>query len=210
MINYSIGLKRPFQDLKKLLIGIIISIIPIVNLIAVGYSLRAANTVLKKKADYKLPEWNQFWDLFVKGISGAVIGILYALPALIIFIAIIGTAITDMISTNMLSTSDAFIQLFASNAGAIIIALILMIIAGVLTPLAVLNYVKYNKFSAAFNFKEVFSKINFNYIITFVLVAIYTGILTYILAYIPYIGTGIAYFIGMITMYTWYAEAYKG
>ena len=142
MLNYSVGLKRPFQDLGKLLIGIILSIIPIVNLIAMGYALECVSTVLKKKKSYALPEWKNFWRLFIRGLAAGVIGFVYALPALII----LGVLMFNMIETFM-EISDPIViitTLLTNNAPLVLLGIILLLVSSFLTPLAVINYVKYN------------------------------------------------------------------
>jgi hypothetical protein len=52
MVDYTVSIKRPFSDFKKLLIGIVLSIIPIVNFIALGYQLNCAKTAMKKKYEH--------------------------------------------------------------------------------------------------------------------------------------------------------------
>ena len=47
--NFGEAIKRPFTDLKILLIGIVLSIIPIVNWFTFGYFLECARTTGKKK-----------------------------------------------------------------------------------------------------------------------------------------------------------------
>jgi hypothetical protein len=208
MLNYSVGLKRPFQDLGKLLIGIILSIIPIVNLIAMGYALECVSTVLKKKKSYALPEWKNFWRLFIRGLAAGVIGFVYALPALII----LGVLMFNMIETFM-EISDPIViitTLLTNNAPLVLLGIILLLVSSFLTPLAVINYVKYDSFGAGFKFSEVFSKISPTYLLTWIITIVYSFILGAILGIIPYVGTGIASFIAMITTYTWIAEAYKG
>ncbi len=76
-----------FEDpnwIKKVLIGGLVSLIPIVNFAAYGYML----TVMKNIADGQpspLPEWSEFGAFFMKGLY-AVIGILvYFLPMLVLF-----------------------------------------------------------------------------------------------------------------------------
>ena len=49
------AMRRPFTDFNKLLIGIIISIIPIVNFISIGYQFRCAKTAMTGK--FAMPKW---------------------------------------------------------------------------------------------------------------------------------------------------------
>jgi len=65
-MEFEIAFKKPFTNFKKLLIGILISILPIVNLFATGYLLQVAKSTIKKKKE--LPEWSGWGDLFVNGL----------------------------------------------------------------------------------------------------------------------------------------------
>ena len=62
---------RPFTDFKKLLIGILLNIIPVINFFALGYLLECGRTPKKD-----LPEWKNFGDFFVEGFFAAVIALI--------------------------------------------------------------------------------------------------------------------------------------
>lgn len=49
MVDYIENIKKPFSDVKTLIIGIILSIIPIVNLLVSGYVLKVAEDSIKGK-----------------------------------------------------------------------------------------------------------------------------------------------------------------
>lgn len=71
MVNYSRAIERPFTDSKKLLIGVLLNLpIPLVgivtNTLVSGYVLYCGKTARDGK--YKMPEWENYWDLLVKGI----------------------------------------------------------------------------------------------------------------------------------------------
>ena len=58
-MEYEKAVKRPFTDLNKFLIGVLLLIVPFLNLITGlfvrGYSLECAKSSMKKK--FGLPEW---------------------------------------------------------------------------------------------------------------------------------------------------------
>lgn len=93
MVKYAEAIKRPFSDWKKLGIGGLMYLIPLVNIItglfAYGYGLLCAKTAKEKK----LPEWKNWGDLFVKGLLAAIIGIIYFIPAAIVGALVGGTAV---------------------------------------------------------------------------------------------------------------------
>jgi len=203
MVNYGEAFKRPFQDIKKLLIGVVLYILPIVNFFAVGYQLNCAKSALKK--DYKLPEWQNWGDLFVKGFLSAVIGIIYFIPALIALMAAVGAAIFTYINQG----TEAVMGLITGMGSGLIIFLILALLAAYLSPMAILSYVNTFKFGDAFNFRTISKKaFTGKYFVVWLLMVLYVLILGIILANIPFIGTAIAGFIVGVTAFTAYGEVF--
>ena len=68
MVDFIEALKRPFSDGKKFLIGIVLGLIPIVNLIVVGYKLVSTGFTDVNVDKDSLPEWRNYGDLFMKGL----------------------------------------------------------------------------------------------------------------------------------------------
>ena len=91
MVNYEEALKKPFTELGKLVLGIILSIVPIVNWIAQGFIIECSG-LGKIKPSKKMPEWKDLPDLFVKGFLSYLIIFIYAIPAIIVFAVTIGYA----------------------------------------------------------------------------------------------------------------------
>ena len=203
MVNYKEAFKRPFQDIKKLLIGTILYIIPIVNFLAIGYQLFCAKSAMKK--DYKLPEWKNWGDLFVKGLLSLIISIIYAIPIIIISIFVIGTAIFAYFGQGM----DSITTLVATAGVGIIILLIIALLTAYITPMAIMAYVSNFNFGNAFNFGIVFKKaFTGKYLITWLLMLLYGIIGTAIFAFIPVVGGALAGFIVGVTAFTAYGEVY--
>ncbi|MFH0869256.1 MAG: DUF4013 domain-containing protein [archaeon] len=203
MVNYGEAIKRPFQDIKKLIIGIFLSMIPIVNLLALGYILENTKSAMKKK--YALTEWTGWGELFIKGLLLTVITIIYALPAIIIAIFVIGIAAAKSMLTSMTLT---FIPTLGIGIFAVIV---LALFAAYVSPAAVLNYAHKNKFAAAFDFREIKKRfMRKEYLAAWFLGSLYSAILTFVLAWLPWLGAGIASFIGSMTMYTMLAETWAG
>ncbi len=81
MVKFKQALWRPFSDVRTLLLGVIISIIPVVNLATYGFGLACA----RKPYDEKLPGWKNFQSLWIEGLLATLIMILYLLPAIAVF-----------------------------------------------------------------------------------------------------------------------------
>jgi hypothetical protein len=154
MINISNAIKRPFSDIKKSGILTLLYIIPFVNIIlgifATGWLLEVAKTSMKNKQ--KLPEWNNWGDLFVQGLLMIIISFLWFIPALLILVIFGGTAIATYIATQSLPQTIA-----AAGIGFVLFIAMALLITYI-SPAAILSYAEKNKFSAAFQFKKIFKK----------------------------------------------------
>lgn len=221
MVNYTEGLSRPFSDGEKFIIGSILAMIPIINLFVIGYALRGAEMVLKrKKKSYALPEWNNWGDLFVKGVLSAIISFVYAIPFIIVYLKLYFKFISNILLT-LISTPEQLIieitSIIMNNLLLVLLLVILGILTSIIIPMAILNYIKYGKFGAAFKFSEVLSKIKGGYILAWITAIVLSGILTGISSFIQLFSTvfgfivnGFIVFIIAIITYTWFAEAYAG
>ena len=63
-MEYKKAILRPFLDWNKFLIGVLLSMFPILDIFVKGYGLECGKSAMNKK--YKLPEWGL--DNFVKGL----------------------------------------------------------------------------------------------------------------------------------------------
>lgn len=72
------------QWLKKVLIGGIINLIPIVNFAATGYWLEETKRVYEGR-DLPLPEWDNFGGYFMKGLVTFVATLIYSIPIILIY-----------------------------------------------------------------------------------------------------------------------------
>lgn len=77
----------PMKDqnwIVKLLIGAVVSLIPLVNLIGTGFQLRATREVLRGNEN-TLPEWDDWGGDFVRGLVVAIFSFIYFLPMTIVY-----------------------------------------------------------------------------------------------------------------------------
>ncbi len=76
-----------FEDpdwVKKVLIGGVINLIPIVNFAATGYGLEELRRTYEGP-ELPLPEWDNFGGYFMKGLVTFVAGLIYSIPAILIY-----------------------------------------------------------------------------------------------------------------------------
>lgn len=168
MVDYKRAILRPFSDWKKLSIGFLLNIVPIVNLIMYGYALECARTAMKKR--YKLPEWKKLGDLFIQGLKAAVIGFVYALPLIIIAVVVLSIFVSTMIRSLAISeavSENWFVYSLGVLGGSPILpVLILLVLISIVyalamsyfVPMAIMNFVNKKKFSAGFDFRTILKK----------------------------------------------------
>lgn len=191
MIDIKGSINYPFEDrewTKKIAIGGIINIIPIVNFIAIGYTLIIFKSFLNKEKP-PLPEWKNFGDLFTSGLTIFLICMIYGIIPL--FTILIG-ALFFAIGGIMYLVGGLF-WLFGLLGGLIVTFLL---------PMAIANYITNNRFSNAFEFPIILSKIGdvlSDYIAGFVIM-VAMGIGVSIIGIIPVIGWIISMFVGFTLM----------
>jgi len=234
-MNVSKAFNKPFSDVKKLIIGIILSLFPIVRWFAKGYILEASD-VRKKKSTSTMPEWKNLMQYFAKGFIATVISILYMVPAILLcFITAIGFVfylvnfyvgtiipqgtIESVVMGN--ATPEKLGLLIQQNWTPLIPAIInftpIILLIGILTllayyliPIATLNYIKTGKFEAAFRLRDVGRKaFTSSYFAVWLVATIVTILLTMLLVWIPVIGYGASFFIAGVFSYSLFGEVYK-
>src|SRR3989344_5954514 len=84
MVDFVKAIERPFTNFKKFMLGLLFSLIPIVNFIAMGYELECAKTASKKQ--FQLPEWKNYGKLFKRGFLQLCIALLYMVIPGILFL----------------------------------------------------------------------------------------------------------------------------
>ncbi len=183
------AIKLPFTDLKKLAIAAALSIgliglsyfVPmalfvsfIPALAVAGYLVRAAKETYEK-GSYTLPEWNNWGNLFGKGIAASIICGIYLIPLF---------AFNAMSVSAILASPEPAALLQQMYIGAIVIILAIDYVLG----MALVFYAIKGNFGAAFKFGEIFKKIlTVEYFKNWAAILVYSGVLSYgiLLAFSP-------------------------
>lgn len=151
-----------------LLLGFLFSwllLIPLILAFAVlgGYMVEITRRVIRGDAN-QLPEWDNWGNLLADGIKVIIIGIVYALPALVISLCI---GLPAGILADEAEGLSAFLSLVSSCLN-----ILWSILISILLPAAIAFYAARNDLSAAFRFGEVIAfvrKFLSTYLITFVM-----------------------------------------
>ena len=222
MVDYQTAFEKPFTDIKKLLIGILFSIVPIINFFARGFILECSG--IGKNRAKKMPEWKDFGSLFVKGLLYFIITMIYFIPAVVVFLIGAGAAIINLANSipwqQVMNSSEqeavTLIEPIIENAAPsfaaalpfIIISFILALIALYILPIAVLSYIE-KGFGKAFALKSVFRKaFTGKYFIAWILMILVNLILTNLLKIVPIAGVPAAVFISGVIAYSLFGQVY--
>jgi hypothetical protein len=234
MADYDGALRKLFSDWKKLLIGVLLSIFPIIRWLAKGYMFE--NTGLGKHKKMKtLPEWKDWQRLFINGFAGTVIAFLYIVPALLVLIIGVGMSflawadsfvqtaayvgLTDLIvegapaqqiMPTVVNAWPLLLPSLVTLAPMLIVALLLWIGASYLLPAGILNFLNTGRMEDAFQFGEI-SKVAMTkpYLIVWLVVSLSAALAIYSLTWIPLIGWASAYFLVGVFGFTLFGEVYK-
>lgn len=232
MVNYTNAIKKPFLNIGNLIIGILLSILPIIRWFAKGYILENSGLTQNRVPINKYPRWENWSNLFVKGLLASVISVVYFIPAILILlisaIAIFTSLVVNFISTNTFTaivrgeaSPDLIQQVIQQNwttmlpslvaiLPILLLAILLGILAFYLIPSATLTYISTNDFGQSFNLSRVFKKaFRSKYFVAWLIALIITAVLSIILHFIPIVGNAIAYFIAGVISYSIFGQVYK-
>lgn len=223
MVDFIEAIKRPFTDLKALIIGVLLTIVApftlgILMLPVMGYGLRTAKNTLNNNP--ALPKWDNWGDLFVKGLVALIVSVIYLIPAIIVIVLGVANIIASIPAISLTGAAtpeamqaaimQAIMPALAANALLFLVGLILALVAFLLLPMALMRYVKEERFGAAFGFGEILGKVfTGKYIVAWVVVVVYSTIVSAILGFVPVLGSVVAMFLVMVTEYTVFAQAYN-
>lgn len=170
-------LSYPFKDERwksKVLIGVLIYlgnfIIPILPaLIISGYFYQIMHRILVGDGETHLPEWDDWGKLIGDGWRIFCVRILYQLPGLVLFLIGAGMYFAIIIGITLVDSGSSeiaipFILIFALIMFAsFAIGTVLIILASIVTPVAVCNAVKHDTFKAGFRFSEWWQVLKANF-----------------------------------------------
>lgn len=146
-----------FEDeswVQKVLLGGVVSLIPIVDLAAAGYALRTLRNVAAGK-ERPLPDWSDFGDHFVQGIL-VFIGVLIYCAPMILLNGLAATArhFADSLVVGDLAATG--IGVFACLQG------LYGLLVGLWLPAAITNLATTGDLAAFFRFGEIWGLISRN------------------------------------------------
>jgi Protein of unknown function (DUF4013) len=202
-MEYGKAFTYPQQDpdwIKKVIIAGVLYMVPVVGqLLVAGYALEITRRVIENNPQV-LPDWTDWGNLFKKGLYSLVVGLVYALPLLIIGICL-GSAVGGLIAMTA-SSSDSNT---ANTLGTVIpivyscmmcLVLLYALFMGTVIPAAMGRVAATDQLGAAFKFGEVIglarSKLG-----TYFIVMLISALSISVLSSLGSIACGIGAFVGI-------------
>ncbi len=188
-----------FEDQKwsnKLLIGMLVSIVPILNFALLGWVVDIMRNVSQRQPN-PLPDWDNFAGKFIKGTLLFLASLIYSLPALVILYPLVFLPFMrgDLGRGGQQALTGMFIGTTVLVSCAIFIYGLLL---SFLVPAIVLNFARKGTFAACFEFGEIwrimsrnigeYSVAWFIVIVVGMAVTVLLGIVGGVLAIIPCFG----------------------
>jgi len=144
-----------FEDeswVRKALVGGVVTLIPIVNVAALGYLLRLMRNV-EAGAERPLPEWSDLGDYFVRGLPAAIAAAIYAIPILLTWAGVMGIS---AVASGRIGNEDALGTMLALCAPALsCLMAIYGMFMNVWLPAAAVAYARSGAFGAFFRFGDI-------------------------------------------------------
>lgn len=196
-----------FQDKRwptKLLIGWLVSLVPILNFAFTGYVTQTIRNV-EQRMDDPMPEWDDFGKKFVLGFYIWLAGIVYAIP--IILISIIFVVPVAIAGEG--NVSDTMGTIMAGTGLVVSCVIILYSLAlSLLLPAANINLARKETLGSVFEIGEFFRIFRANtgdYLVAWIMTLVWSivigviaGLLVAVLLVIPCIGWIAAFLIGAV------------
>ncbi len=179
--------KMLFSDAGRLLILIILAIIPIVNLVVVGY----IGEILKHSVDSKkLPPLEKYWSLWVQGLKIAVVCLIYMIIPFVLIAPFVFVFSLSWAEIGYLPTYSWIIVV-----PLLIIGTVLAFFLAIIFAMAIVNMVRKNSFGKAFAVGEITSligRIGWSTYLLWIIVIFVIAVIVELIGSIPVVGWIIA------------------
>lgn len=178
-------LMYPFQDkdwVKKLLFGCVVSLVPVLNILTLGYFLVCTRMGISGHSG--LPEWEDWGEYVRQGFMAFIIAVIYLLIPILLALPLISVPVV----------------------GVFLLAIVVLLI-GLLIPIALVAYSERQDFMDAFRIKEILgrlSRILHPYVAAYLLAAFVVTLglsMVLLLPYLAFLGVLLIFYCGVVFFY---------
>lgn len=209
-MNFNRAFRYVFEDkdwLSKVGIGLLITLVPILNFAWFGYQVQILRNV-RDQEPVILPTWDDLGKKFMDGLMIMLAGLIYALPMLLVACLPLTMMVIPALGG---SNQDVFNALMTGSMVVTSCLLCLVILYGlalsILTPVVQIFYAREGTFASCFKVREIFQAVSKNagpfFTIWLVIlgvglgISLAIGIVGGLLGWIPFIGQALLLVLGV-------------
>jgi len=153
---------------------------------AIIFPLLLGYTMEVMRGKKPAPPLENGWKLFVDGLKLFVVGIIYALPVILLVIVLIGGSIL------LLMNPDTLMKGLGTMFAGIIVIIVVAVLISLISTMGNVRLSRTNSMAEAFNFGAIFERIGRigwgSYFISLLIMNIIIGVVVIAIALIPFIG----------------------
>jgi hypothetical protein len=128
------------------------------------------------------PDVDRWGTLFIDGIKLVIVGLVYAIPILIVWAFIYGSMIQTLVQGNLGAAEN-----FQPNLSLLLLMYVVEIAVGIIMPIASIRFARTGSFAEAFNLGAIFGTIGkigwITYILALIIITLVIGIPVFILVF---------------------------
>jgi hypothetical protein len=218
MVDFAEAVKRPLRaDPVTIALGVLFALIYPLRPLLHGFGVETARRT--QRGHEKMPQFDDFIDMYLSGLIVLVILILYFVPAALLLVAGALASIPLLMSTAtgmVYANGFLIMQLLPAVAGGAFgaVALFFGLLACITAPIGIQLYAHNKRIGSAFEFGKIFQVISRGeYWVTWLLLVAYgvvligaVGILTTPINLLTILLGGVASYLWLMTAYTLFAE----
>lgn len=164
-MNFNRAFRYIFEDkdwVSKVGLGLLIMMVPILNLAWIGYQVQIIRNVRKNEAVI-LPTWDDLGKKFMDGLMITLAGLIYALPVMLVaclplaIILIPALAVDDPDVMNALMTGSMVV-----NFCLMCLFMLYALAISIVSPVIQIFYAREGTFASCFKLREIFRTITQN------------------------------------------------
>ncbi len=185
-MDYGKSLTFVFEDknwISKFLVGVVITLIPFVNLASYGYMIQVLKNV-RDGEEHPLPEWDDFGKYFIDGLKAMIGYLVYFIPVFLLAFAMIPVAFAADSGASEGAIAATFILLYC-------IMFLFILVPMLLYPALYIQYAKEDQIGDMFKIGEMWDLIKAdtgNYLIVLLLIFFVLGLIASVGVVLCFIG----------------------
>ncbi len=186
-----------------ILIGSLISMVPIFNFVAMGYIMEAMEMGIR--GSRQVPEWHEMGDKFIKGLLMFLITLLYVIVPIILMMVFMVPMFFEAGASGDISSATGIVAVLGVLAGTL-----LSLAVGFIMPMALARWLAFGSFGEAFRLGPLFAQIKAvftDYLVAFLLFAFLGAIVMLFASWIPVINL-MVYFYWSVAFYNYFGQLY--